>query len=74
MSIYKRNGLIDNDLVQLVTMPQDTVILDPFLGSGTTAIACKELGVKCIGIEKEQEYFDIAKERIENATPYALFE
>lgn len=61
-------------LVKLVAMPQETVILDPFLGSGTTAIACKELGVKCIGIEKEQEYFDIAKERIENATPYALFE
>lgn len=41
----------------------DTV-LDPFMGSGTTGVACKRLGRKFIGMEKEEEYFNIAKERI----------
>ena len=41
------------------------VILDPFLGSGTTAIAAINTGRFFIGIEKEKEYFDIAKKRIE---------
>ena len=40
-------------------------ILDPFLGSGTTAIACLETGRKCIGIEKEPRYFDLAVKRCE---------
>jgi site-specific DNA-methyltransferase (adenine-specific) len=38
--------------------------LDPFAGSGTTLVAAKELGISCIGIEKEPEYFEIAKARI----------
>lgn len=44
----------------------DTV-LDPFMGSGTTGVACMNLGRKFIGIEIERKYFDIACERIENA-------
>ena len=40
-------------------------VLDPFLGSGTTAIACIRTGRKCIGIELEQKYFDIAVKRID---------
>lgn len=43
--------------------PGDT-ILDPFLGSGTTARACKDLGRKCIGIEISQKYCDIAVKRL----------
>jgi site-specific DNA-methyltransferase (adenine-specific)/modification methylase len=43
------------------------VILDPFMGSGTTGVACMQLGRKFIGIEIERKYFDIACERIENA-------
>lgn len=43
------------------------VILDPFMGSGTTGVACINLGRKFIGIEIEPKYFDIACERIENA-------
>lgn len=39
-------------------------ILDPFLGSGTTARACKDLGRKCIGIEISQKYCDIAVKRL----------
>ena len=42
-------------------------ILDPFMGSGTTGVACMNLGRKFIGIEIERKYFDIARERIENA-------
>ena len=41
--------------------------LDPFMGSGTTGVACMNLGRKFIGIEIERKYFDIACERIENA-------
>ena len=40
------------------------IILDPFLGSGTTAVACKRLGRKFIGIEISEEYCRIAKDRI----------
>jgi site-specific DNA-methyltransferase (adenine-specific)/modification methylase len=40
------------------------IILDPFLGSGTTAVAAKQLGRKCIGIEIESKYLDIAIERL----------
>jgi site-specific DNA-methyltransferase (adenine-specific)/modification methylase len=41
------------------------VILDPFMGSGTTGVACMNLGRKFIGIEIEPKYFDIACERID---------
>ena len=44
---------------------ENETILDPFLGSGTTAIACIRTGRKCIGIEKERKYFDIAVARVE---------
>lgn len=39
-------------------------ILDPFMGSGTTGVACKNTGRNFIGIERDETYFDIAKERI----------
>ena len=42
-------------------------ILDPFMGSGTTGVACAKLGRKFIGIELKPKYFDIACERIEAA-------
>lgn len=44
----------------------DTV-LDPFMGSGTTGVACVNTGRKFIGIELDLDYFNIALERIENA-------
>jgi site-specific DNA-methyltransferase (adenine-specific) len=43
------------------------VVLDPFMGSGTTGVACMNLGRKFIGIEIERKYFDIACERIDQA-------
>jgi len=48
------------------TNPGQT-ILDPFMGSGTTGVACVKLGRKFIGIELEEKYFDIACERIQKA-------
>jgi site-specific DNA-methyltransferase (adenine-specific) len=42
-------------------------ILDPFMGSGTTGVACAQLGRTFIGIERERKYFDIACSRIERA-------
>lgn len=42
-------------------------ILDPFMGSGTTGVACQKLGRRFIGIEIEPKYFDIACRRIEQA-------
>lgn len=43
------------------------VVLDPFMGSGTTGVACANLGRAFIGIEREPAYFDIACRRIEEA-------
>lgn len=43
---------------------ENDIILDPFMGSGTTGVACKELGRDFIGIEMDEEYFKIAKDRI----------
>lgn len=46
---------------------EQRTILDPFMGSGTTGVACVKLGRKFIGIELEERYFDIAVKRIEEA-------
>lgn len=43
------------------------VILDPFMGSGTTGVACVQMGKKFVGIEREKKYFDAACRRIEAA-------
>ena len=43
------------------------IILDPFMGSGTTGVAAIQMGRKFIGIEREPKYFDIACKRIEHA-------
>lgn len=45
---------------------QDDIILDPFLGSGTTAVACKQLGRRFIGIEISKEYCKIARSRLDH--------
>ena len=50
-------------LIKLCTT-KDSIVLDPFLGSGTTAIACVKTGRQWIGIEKSEEYVRIAEARI----------
>lgn len=47
--------------------PKAKTVCDPFMGSGTTGVACAEMGLQFTGIEREQKYFDIACRRIENA-------
>jgi DNA modification methylase len=49
-------------------LPKDTqTILDPFMGSGTTLVACAKMGRKGIGIELDEDYFNIACKRVEEA-------
>lgn len=48
-------------------LPDVMMVCDPFMGSGTTGIACANLGRSFIGIELDPRYFDIACERIERA-------
>jgi DNA modification methylase len=48
-------------------LPDAQSILDPFMGSGTTGVACAKLGRKFIGIEIDEGYFNIACKRIEDA-------
>lgn len=57
-------------LVRLVT-PRGGLVLDPFVGSGTTALACSEEGFRCIGIDQDAHYLDIAEGRLQ-ATPIGL--
>jgi site-specific DNA-methyltransferase (adenine-specific) len=52
-------------LVRLIT-PPNGIVLDPFMGSGTTGVACKLEGVSFVGIEMNPEYHEIAAARIEN--------
>ena len=48
--------------------PDDTqTVCDPFMGSGTTGVACARMGLQFVGIERERKYFDIACRRIEQA-------
>lgn len=54
--------LIQNILNNFV--PKGSLILDPFMGSGTVGIVCKELGYDFIGIELDKEMFNITKDRI----------
>ncbi len=54
-------------LCTLTKTPTGGVILDPFMGSGTTGIAARNTGRPFIGIEREQEYCEIAKARIIHA-------
>lgn len=58
-------GLLE--LAMPVVSDKGQLILDPFMGSGTTGVACVNLDRKFIGIELEEEYFDIACKRIEEA-------
>lgn len=51
---------------RIISSTNAKLVLDPFMGSGTTAIACKKLNREYIGIELSDEYIKMANERIEN--------
>ena len=50
---------------------ENDIILDPFMGSGSTGIACLNTNRKFIGIELNKNYFEIAKKRIEEHADFA---
>ena len=50
----------------LIHSKEDDIVLDPFLGGGTTAVACKRLNRRFIGIEISEKYCEIAKNRLQN--------
>ena len=61
-------------LVKLVT-PEGGVVLDPFMGSGTTGVACANLNRRFVGIEREWEYMRIAGPRIaDREREFGLYE
>lgn len=80
---YRWNGMIkDGDDIQihptqkpvevmqwcLRKLPKDVkTVMDPFMGSGTTGVACAWLGLDFIGVEKDERYFQMAKKRIQLA-------
>jgi DNA modification methylase len=53
--------------IEQAKVPEGGTVLDPFLGSGTTLVACEQLGMAGIGIEIDEGYFNIACSRIEKA-------
>jgi len=58
-------------LITMVT-PKGGITLDPFMGSGSTGIAALQNGFQFIGIEREQEYMDIAEQRINSISQLKL--
>ena len=59
-------------LCRLVT-PKGGVVLDPFMGSGSTGMAAKDEGFDFIGIEKDEEYYKICESRITRFAPLMDF-
>ena len=55
----------------IATTKKGDLILDPFLGSGTTGVVAKRLARKFIGIEKDKSYFKEAQKRIKKSSPYS---
>ena len=53
--------------IEQAAVPPNGIILDAFMGSGTTGVAAVQMGRKFIGIEREPKYFDLACRRIEDA-------
>lgn len=52
--------------ILLMSTDEGDIILDPFMGTGTTAVASKKLGRKFIGFEKDEKYYDIILDRLKN--------
>ena len=59
-------------IIKMIT-PKDGIVFDPFAGSGTTLVACKELGYSFVGCEIEQKYIDIVNKRLSKINPLDVF-
>ncbi len=57
-------------IIKLTCFKKDAVVLDPFVGSGTTAVAAKSLGVNFIGIDINPEYIEIAENRLSKTSTF----
>lgn len=55
-------------LCRLVAPPKSGVVLDMFMGSGTTALACEELGLRWVGVERKKSYCKVAKIRLKRCS------
>ena len=53
-------------------LPPDSIILDPFLGSGTTSIVANKRGIRSIGIEKDLDYFRLCQQKIQESSMHQL--
>ena len=58
-------------LLTLLRQPTVNLVLDPFMGSGSTGVAAVMLGLPFVGIERDPEYYEIARRRIAAARPLA---
>lgn len=63
----KPPGLVRR-LLEVAAVPRGELVLDPFLGSGTTAVAARALGLRCIGIEAEEKWCELAASRLCQST------
>ena len=67
MTLYDHATVKPLELIKTIVKASSNegdIVLDCFMGSGTTAVACKELNRNFIGIEREQKYIDIANKRL----------
>lgn len=53
-----------NNIIGILPKTDNLIVVDPFMGSGTTGLACQKYGIDFIGIEVDTEYFDIAFNRL----------
>ncbi len=60
-------------VLDVLKIPAGATVLDPFMGSGTTGVACAKMGINFIGIEINPVYFAIAQRRIEAAQSQGIF-
>jgi DNA modification methylase len=55
-------------MIECLRSAKGATVLDPFIGSGTTLIACEEIGRTCYGVELDPRYVDVAVRRWQNLT------
>lgn len=56
----------------LTLAPEARTVIDPFMGSGTTLVACKKAGVQCTGIDREERYCEIAVNRLRQGVLFGV--